>query len=44
VSHLLFACDLFCTLSRGLNYISNANPACSCDYFENFSFALFTTL
>jgi hypothetical protein len=33
---------LFCTLSRGLDYISNANPACSCDYFENFSFALFT--
>ena len=29
-------------LSRGLDYISNANPACSCDYFENFSFALFT--
>jgi hypothetical protein len=42
VSHSLFACDLFCTLSRGLDYISNANPACSCDYFENFSFALFT--
>jgi hypothetical protein len=20
-------------LSRGLDYISNANPACSCDYF-----------
>jgi hypothetical protein len=20
-------------LSRGLYYISNANPACSCDYF-----------
>jgi hypothetical protein len=34
----------FCTLSRGLDYISNANPACSCDYFENFSFALFTPL
>jgi hypothetical protein len=33
---------LFCTLSRGFDYISNANPACSCDYFENFSFALFT--
>jgi hypothetical protein len=33
VPHLLFACDLFCTLSHGLIYISNANPACSCDYF-----------
>jgi hypothetical protein len=33
---------LFSALSRGLVYISNANPACSCDYFENFSFALFT--
>jgi hypothetical protein len=22
---------LFCTLSLGLDYISNANPACSCD-------------
>jgi hypothetical protein len=42
VSHSLFACDLFCTLSHGLDYISNSNPACSCDYFENFSFALFT--
>jgi hypothetical protein len=42
MSHSLFACDLFCTLSRGLDYISNANSACSCDYFENFSFALFT--
>jgi hypothetical protein len=21
------------SLSRGLVYISNANPACSCDYF-----------
>jgi hypothetical protein len=30
--------------SRGLVHISNANPACSCDYFENFSFALFTPL
>jgi hypothetical protein len=33
VSYSLFACDLFCTLSRELNYISNANPACCCDYF-----------
>jgi hypothetical protein len=31
VSHSLFACDLFFTLSLGLAYISNANPACSCD-------------
>jgi hypothetical protein len=31
VSHFLFACDLLSTLSRGLDYISNANPACSCD-------------
>jgi hypothetical protein len=31
LSHFLFACDLFSTLSRGLNYISNANPTCSCD-------------
>jgi hypothetical protein len=23
----------FCTLSHALYYISNANPACSCDYF-----------
>jgi hypothetical protein len=37
VSHSLFACDLFSTLSRGLNYISNANPACSCDYFLRIS-------
>jgi hypothetical protein len=29
---------LFCTLSRGLDYISNANPACSCDYFLEFQF------
>jgi hypothetical protein len=33
---------LFSTLSRGLVYISNANPACSCVHFVNFSFALFT--
>jgi hypothetical protein len=38
VSHSLFTCDLFCTLSRGLDYISNANPACSCDYFLLFQF------
>jgi hypothetical protein len=30
VSHSLFACDLFFTLSLGLVYISNANPTCSC--------------
>jgi hypothetical protein len=30
VSHSSFACDLFFTLSLGLVYISNANPACSC--------------
>jgi hypothetical protein len=35
---LLFACDLFCTLSRGLVYISNANPACSCVYICKFQF------
>jgi hypothetical protein len=29
---------LFCTLSRGLVYTSNANPACSCDYFCKFQF------
>jgi hypothetical protein len=29
---------LFCTLSRGLNYISNANPACSCVYICKFQF------
>jgi hypothetical protein len=29
---LSFACDLFCALSRGLVFISNANPACSCVY------------
>jgi hypothetical protein len=38
VSHSLFACDLFCTLSRGLIYISNANPACSCVYICKFQF------
>jgi hypothetical protein len=31
VSRSLFAHDLFCALSLGLVYISNANPACSCD-------------
>jgi hypothetical protein len=30
VSHSLFACDLFFTLSLDLVHISNANPACSC--------------
>jgi hypothetical protein len=34
----LFACDLFCTLSRGLVYISNASPACSCVYICKFQF------
>jgi hypothetical protein len=29
---------LFCALSRGLNYISNSNPACSCDYICKFQF------
>jgi hypothetical protein len=39
VSHTsLFACDLFCALSRGLIYISNANPACSCVYIYKFQF------
>jgi hypothetical protein len=38
VSHSLFACDLFCTLSRGLDYISNANLACSCDSICKFQF------
>jgi hypothetical protein len=38
VSHSLFACDLFCTLSRGLVYISNANPTCSCVYICKFQF------
>jgi hypothetical protein len=28
---LLIRLRFFCALSRGLNYISNANPACSCD-------------
>jgi hypothetical protein len=27
-----------CALSRGLVYISNANPACSCDYICKFQF------
>jgi hypothetical protein len=34
----LFPCDLFCALSRGLVYISNANPACSCVYICKFQF------
>jgi hypothetical protein len=38
VSLSLFACDLFCPLSRGLVYISNANPACSCVYICIFQF------
>jgi hypothetical protein len=29
---------LFCALSRGLVYISNANPACSCVYIYKFQF------
>jgi hypothetical protein len=29
---------LFFTLSRGLVYISNANPACSCVYICKFQF------
>jgi hypothetical protein len=28
----------FSALSRGLDYISNANPACSCDYSCEFQF------
>jgi hypothetical protein len=38
VSHSSFGCDLFCALSRGLVYISNANPACSCAYICKFQF------
>jgi hypothetical protein len=38
VSHFSFACDLFCTLSRGLVFISNANPTCSCVYICKFQF------
>jgi hypothetical protein len=38
VSPFSFACDLFCTLSRGLVFISNANPACSCVYICKFQF------
>ena len=39
VSHTsLFAYDLFCALSRGLVYISNANPACSCVCICKFQF------
>jgi hypothetical protein len=34
---LSFACDLFCALSRGLIFISNANPACSCVYILKIS-------
>ena len=34
----LFARDLFCALSHGLVYISNANPACSCVYICKFQF------
>jgi hypothetical protein len=34
----LFARDLFCALSCGLVYISNANPACSCVYICKFQF------
>jgi hypothetical protein len=30
VSHSLFAHDLFFALSLGLEFDSNANPACSC--------------
>jgi hypothetical protein len=33
VSPLYSLAICFCTLSRELDYISNANPACSCDYF-----------
>jgi hypothetical protein len=29
---------LFCALSRGLDFISNANPACSCVYICKFQF------
>jgi hypothetical protein len=29
---------LFCALSRGFVYISNANPACSCVYICKFQF------
>jgi hypothetical protein len=38
VSHSPFGCDLFFTLSRGLDYISNANSACSCIYICKFQF------
>jgi hypothetical protein len=38
VSHSSFACDLFCALSLGLVFISNANPACSCVYICKFQF------
>jgi hypothetical protein len=38
VCHTSFAYDLFCALSRGLVYISNANPACSCVYICKFQF------
>jgi hypothetical protein len=35
---LFIACDLCCALSRGLVYISNANPAC--DLFSTLSLGL----
>jgi hypothetical protein len=38
VSHSSFACDWFCSHSRGLVYTSNANPACSCVYICKFQF------
>jgi hypothetical protein len=38
VSHSSFARDLFCALSRGLEFISNAKPACSCVYICKFQF------
>jgi hypothetical protein len=37
VSHFSFACDFF-KPSRGLGFISNANPACSCVYICKFQF------
>jgi hypothetical protein len=38
VSHSSFACDLFCALSLGLVFISNANPSRSCVYICKFQF------
>jgi hypothetical protein len=39
VSHSSFACDLFLRpLSRGLIFIPNANPTCSCVYICKFQF------